>query len=482
MNRRMHCCLTSGRSGRARSVFSASTSIDDLDALGALLKRDRFSHVVNFAAQSMVGQSWDHPDDWMMTNVVSTVRLHVLLRDLDFLDRYVHVTTPEVYGSTDGWVRENTPFNPSTPYAVSRAAGDMSLKTFVDTYKLPAVSTRAANVYGPGQQLYRIIPRTIYAAMTGQKLKLDGGGVSERVFVHMRDVSDATLKIALKGTLGETYHISGYELVSIRKLVEIILGKLGRKFDDCVELGPERPGKDAAYMLESLKLRTELGWKDEISLEAGVDSVIAWAKRFEKELSSPPVPLYSQAMNQINTNQINAMTRPAKTPDVAFLKRKAAELRGEVIGMSHKAGSAHLASCLSCIDVLTAAYWHVLNIDPAKPTSEARDRFILSKGHAAMAIYATLAHRGFFSRDLLETYTKDGGKLAEHPPANLLPGIEAATGSLGHGLPIANGHALAARIKGKGASLSRVRADVGRRMQRRLGLGSGDVCLRAEAR
>lgn len=260
----------------------------DLDALAALLKRERFSHVVNFAAQSMVGQSWDHPDDWMMTNVVSTVRLHVLLRDLDFLDRYVHVTTPEVYGSTDGWVTENTPFNPSTPYAVSRAAGDMSLKTFVDTYKLPAVSTRAANVYGPGQQLYRIIPRTVFAAMTGQKLKLDGGGVSVRVFIHMRDVSDATLKIALNGKLGETYHISGYELVSIRKLVEIILAKLGKSFDECVELGPERPGKDAAYMLESAKLRTELSWKDEISLEAGIDSVVAWAKRFEKDLPNLP--------------------------------------------------------------------------------------------------------------------------------------------------------------------------------------------------
>lgn len=260
----------------------------DLDALGALMKRERFSHVVNFAAQSMVGQSWDHPDDWMMTNVVSTVRLHVLLRDLDFLDRYVHVTTPEVYGSTDGWVSENTPFNPSTPYAVSRAAGDMSLKTFVDTFNLPAVSTRAANVYGPGQQLYRIVPRTVLAAMTGQKLKLDGGGVSVRVFIHMRDVSDATLKIALNGKLGETYHISGYELVSIRKLVEIILGKLGKNFDECVELGPERPGKDAAYMLDSTKLRNELSWKDEVSLEAGVDTVIAWAKRFEKELSNLP--------------------------------------------------------------------------------------------------------------------------------------------------------------------------------------------------
>lgn len=260
----------------------------DLGPLGELIKRERFSHVVNFAAQSMVGQSWDHPDDWMMTNVVSTVRLHVLLRGLDFLDRYVHVTTPEVYGSTDGWVKEDTPFNPSTPYAVSRAAGDMSLKTFVDTFQLPAVSTRAANVYGPGQQLYRIVPRTVFAAMSGQKLRLDGGGVSERVFIHMRDVSDATLKIALEGKIGDTYHISGYELVTIRKLVEIILAKMGKSFDECVELGPERPGKDAAYMLDSAKLRAELGWKDEISLEAGVEDVLAWAGRFEKELPNLP--------------------------------------------------------------------------------------------------------------------------------------------------------------------------------------------------
>jgi dTDP-glucose 4,6-dehydratase len=260
----------------------------DLAALAALMKRERFSHVVNFAAQSMVGQSWDRPDDWMMTNVVSTVRLHVLLRDLDFLDRYVHVTTPEVYGSTNGWIREDAPFNPSTPYAVSRAAGDMSLKTFVDTYGLPAVSTRAANVYGPGQQLYRIIPRTIFAAMTGQKLKLDGGGLSQRVFIHMRDVSDATLKIALHGHQGATYHISGYELVSIRRLVEIILERLGKKFEHCVDLGPDRPGKDAAYMLDSFKLRSELGWRDRISLDEGVNDVIAWAMRFAKVLPILP--------------------------------------------------------------------------------------------------------------------------------------------------------------------------------------------------
>lgn len=142
------------------------------------------------------------------------------------------------------------------------------------------------------------------------------------------------------------------------------------------------------------------------------------------------------------------MAYPENAPDADMLKRTAADLRFQVINMSHKTGAAHLASCLSCIDILTAAYWHALDIDPSRPEDPKRDRFILSKGHAAMALYSTLAFRGYFPKDLLETYNMDGGKLAEHPPANLLPGVEAATGSLGHGLPIACGQALSQRING----------------------------------
>lgn len=141
--------------------------------------------------------------------------------------------------------------------------------------------------------------------------------------------------------------------------------------------------------------------------------------------------------------------RDQPPPDVPALKAMAAQLRGRVVEMSHKAQSAHLASCLSCCDVLAAAYWHAIDIDPADPRAPDRDRFILSKGHAASALYATLAYRGFFPRDLLDTYCQDGALLAEHPPANLLAGVEAATGSLGHGLPLGLGMAVAARIAGQ---------------------------------
>nr|WP_291691094.1 GDP-mannose 4,6-dehydratase [Bradyrhizobium sp.] len=260
----------------------------DLDALKALLLDEKVTHVVNFAAQSMVGESWTHPDHWMMTNVVSTVRLHEMLRRHDGLQRYVHVTTPEVYGSTEGWVKEDAAFNPSTPYAVSRAAADMSLRTYFANYQFPVIFTRAANVYGAGQQLYRIIPRTLLAASGGERLRLDGGGASVRAFIHISDVADATARIARFGRPGETYHISGYELIAIRSLVEMILKRLDRRFDECVEIGPERPGKDGAYRLDSAKLRTELGWRDVVPLEHGIDDVVSWAERFRDDIPNLP--------------------------------------------------------------------------------------------------------------------------------------------------------------------------------------------------
>ena len=272
----------------ARFRFEQVDLNHDLDRLEALMRREKPARVVNFAAQSMVGESWKNPDHWMMTNVVSAVRLHERLRHMDFLERYVHVTTPEVYGSTDGFIKESAPFNPSTPYAVSRAAGDMSLRTYSEAYGFPVVFTRAANVYGPGQQLYRIVPRTILFILTGRKLELHGGGHSRRSFIHMKDVSDATWRIATRAAAGETFHISTSEIVTIRQLVERICEKLGASFADSVQVVGERMGKDAAYLLDSSKLRESLGWRDQVSLEAGLDECIGWVKANLDELKKQP--------------------------------------------------------------------------------------------------------------------------------------------------------------------------------------------------
>lgn len=260
----------------------------DLDEIMTVINDVKPDYVVNFAAQSMVAESWKSPTDWFMTNAVSTVKFHDELRKCDFLKRYVHVSTPEVYGSCSGFVNESYPFNPSTPYAVSRAAADMSLRTFFNAYQFPVVTTRAANVYGPGQQLYRIIPRTILFIMLGRKLQLHGGGVSTRSFIHMKDVSEATWRIMLNGNNGDTYHISTDEVVSIRDLVERICQKLDVPFEKHVEVVGERLGKDAAYHLESKKLRKELDWKDHVTLDQGLDDCIAWVREHFEELKAQP--------------------------------------------------------------------------------------------------------------------------------------------------------------------------------------------------
>ena len=137
-------------------------------------------------------------------------------------------------------------------------------------------------------------------------------------------------------------------------------------------------------------------------------------------------------------------------PDVAHLEVLSRTLRYRVIENSHRTQTPHLGSCLSCMDILVAVYFHALRMDPTKPRDPARDRFILSKGHGAPALLHVLAARGFFPEKWLETYGEDGGLFAEHPPTpDHLAGVEAATGSLGHGLPIGLGMALSGRIQGQ---------------------------------
>jgi transketolase len=125
----------------------------------------------------------------------------------------------------------------------------------------------------------------------------------------------------------------------------------------------------------------------------------------------------------------------------------ARRIRYKLVEMSHQAGTPHLGSAMSCVDILVAAYFAVARIDPKRPDDPLRDRCILSKGHAASALYATLAERGFFPKEWLDNFAKHGSPLAEQPAPGCAPGVELATGSLGHGLPVGIGMALAARIR-----------------------------------
>jgi dTDP-glucose 4,6-dehydratase len=256
--------------------FHALDLNTDFGEISKIIHDFQPNYVVNFAAQGMVAESWEHPEHWYQTNIVSMVRLHNDLRCCKLLKKYVHVTTPEVYGNTRGWVTEDHPFDPSTPYAVSRAACDMSLKAFQQAYDFPVVYTRSANVYGPGQQLYRIIPRTILSIRLGKKLPLHGGGHSVRSFIYIRDVTNATLLIMKHASMGQTYHLSTIETISIRDLVLTICQKFEADFDEVVEESQERRGKDQAYLLDSSKVRNELNWSDEVKLDSGLDRTLEW--------------------------------------------------------------------------------------------------------------------------------------------------------------------------------------------------------------
>jgi len=259
-----------------RFSFLKARLPEDIDNINNAIASFECDYVVNFAALGMVAESWLYPADYYKTNLLGNVVLHESLRKLTSLKKYVHISTPEVYGNTSGYITESAAFKPSTPYAASRAACDIHLKTFLDQYHFPVVWTRAANVFGPGQQLYRIVPRTLLAGFLDKKLQLHGGGTSTRSFIHIEDVCRATLSIAENADSGGVFHLSTMETISIRGLVDRICRICGWKFEDIVEMADERPGADSAYLLDSSQARNTFGWKDEISLDQGIIETRQW--------------------------------------------------------------------------------------------------------------------------------------------------------------------------------------------------------------
>ncbi len=284
-------CLTVSRSPRLSPQFDARLDgnfsdekivwnvNDDSSEVIKAIQTNKVNTAVNFAAQSMVGQSWNYPEDWYQANVESLAKFVNRLRNETEVERYIHFTTPEVYGSTEGWIKESFNFAPNTPYAVSRAAGDWHLRALHENFNFPVIFTRAANVYGEHQQLYRIVPKVILSALTGKKIPLQGGGKSIRSFIHISDVNTALNRVVTSGKIGETYHISTNELITIHDLVQKIATRMNVDLDNLVEMAPDRQGKDFAYQLDSEKIRTELGWRDEINLDQGIDRTIAWVER-----------------------------------------------------------------------------------------------------------------------------------------------------------------------------------------------------------
>jgi len=252
--------------------------IKDINKIIKLIKKQQINYVVNFAAQGMVAESWLNPEDWYRTNVVSN---SILIKKISKLKikKYLNFSTPEVYGHTPSLKKESNIFTPTTPYAISRSAQDFNLLAFYKTYNFPVVFTRAANIYGPYQQSYRIITKIIISILTKKKIPIHGKGNTLRSFIYMPDVSQALYKILLdKKNIGETYHISSKKFITILDLVKLINKIMKVKYKNFYHT-KERDGKDLKYTLNSNKLRNRYSWSEKSSLVEGVIHTINWVKK-----------------------------------------------------------------------------------------------------------------------------------------------------------------------------------------------------------
>lgn len=256
----------------------------DLDGVVRALDAFRPTYIVNFAAQSEVGPSWEHPTQWFQTNAVAITALADALKDRPWLVRYLHISSPEVYGSCEGTVREDGALNPSTPYAASKAAGDLSLWTFHKNYQLPVVMIRGTNVYGPHQQLHKIIPRSAIYLKQGRTIELHGGGAAVKSFIHIRDVSRGELAAMEEGIPGETYHLSPDRGVAVRDVVKSVCDAMGTDFVASTKTVAERLGQDKAYVIDSSKARRAFGWTPQVTLDQGIAQVVDWVNANWEEI------------------------------------------------------------------------------------------------------------------------------------------------------------------------------------------------------
>jgi dTDP-glucose 4,6-dehydratase len=261
----------------------------DAGDLLALLDRERPEAIVNFAAQSEVAPSWDHPEHWFQTNTVALARLVNHLRRQTYLKRYVHISSPEAYGTCVGRVTEAAPLNPSTPYAASKAAADFLLKTYAKQFGFPLLTVRATNVYGARQQLFKIIPRSAIYLRLGKPIELHGGGRAVKSYIHVRDVSRGEKLVLERGLVGHTYHLSPDDGVEVRQVVRLLCERSGRRLEDATRAVDERPGQDAAYVIDSSKARTELGWRPTVALETGLTEVVDWVNEYWAEILGKPL-------------------------------------------------------------------------------------------------------------------------------------------------------------------------------------------------
>ena len=234
--------------------------------------------VVHFAAESHVDRSIYEPAPVIQTNITGTFVLLEAARKLS-LSRFLHISTDEVYGDIPPGVfaDENSPLQPSSPYSASKASADLLVRSYVRTYRFPALITRSSNNYGPYQFPEKFVPLMITNAALDIALPVYGDGKQQRDWLHVQDNCSGILTVLEKGRIGETYNIGGSDVEENFTIARQLL-RLSGKPENLLSYVQDRPGHDRRYALNCDKIQTELGWQPQIRLEAGLRQTIDWYK------------------------------------------------------------------------------------------------------------------------------------------------------------------------------------------------------------
>lgn len=280
---------------RGRFKFFQMDLVRDADKIISLLDEHQPFCVINVAALSEVGLSNFQPVEYFQINTLAVVNLCNQLRTRKYLERYIHISSAEIYGSCPESLLEDAPLHPSTPYAVSKAAGDMYLLTLFKNFNFPMNLIRSTNVYGRHQQLYKIIPRTFIYLKQGKKIELHGGGHAVKTWVHIRDVVDGIKRTLELGKPGEIYHFSDAHSVSTCDLVEKICKMAGYDFEASTVMVGERLGQDSRYLLDYSKAQRDLKWAPKVSFKEGLKEVQIWIDAEWNEIVQEPLTYVHKA-------------------------------------------------------------------------------------------------------------------------------------------------------------------------------------------
>ncbi len=230
--------------------------------------------VFNFAAESHVDRSINDPKPFIDSNIFGVYTILEAIRKYD--KKLIHVSTDEVFGSLkSNSANEEFPFNPSSPYAASKASAELLIKSYFTTYGSDVMITRCTNNYGPRQFPEKLIPKVILLAMQNKKIPVYGNGKNIRDWIFVLDHCDAILSIFKKGKTGQSYNIAGHNELDNNTIVRTIL-KIMEKPLSLLSYVKDRPGHDFRYSMDSTKIQKEIGWKPKYTFESGLNDTINW--------------------------------------------------------------------------------------------------------------------------------------------------------------------------------------------------------------